>query len=104
MDLLTICEKNSIEDTGTFKRMMRMNVQTFRKIIRSRRERHHTDRETVTDAACSNSKKANHIDTIPRNWYFPHCIGAIDGKHVEIEPPPNTGLENHNYKKSFSMQ
>ena len=31
-------------------------------------------------------------------WQFPHCIGAIDGKHVVMQCPANSGSLCFNYK------
>ena len=36
-------------------------------------------------------------------WNFPNCIGAVEGKHELITPPPGTGSEFFNYKKTFSV-
>lgn len=36
-------------------------------------------------------------------WNLPHCIGALDGKHIRIEKLPNEGSSNFNYKSFHSV-
>ena len=36
-------------------------------------------------------------------WKYPCCLGAIDGKHVAIQQPSDTGSKVFNYKHFFSV-
>ncbi|XP_068213359.1 uncharacterized protein [Palaemon carinicauda] len=36
-------------------------------------------------------------------WNYPHLLGAMDGKHIVLQAPFNSGTEFFNYKTTFSV-
>ena len=36
-------------------------------------------------------------------WNFPNCLGAIDGKHIILQPPATSGSFYYNYKHTYSI-
>ena len=40
-------------------------------------------------------------DDFFQKWQYPNCIGAVDGKHINIRATPDSGTIYFNYKKFF---
>lgn len=38
-----------------------------------------------------------------KRWNYPGCIGAVDGKHIRIKRPPDSGSTFYNYKGFYSL-
>ena len=43
------------------------------------------------------------VDDFEQLWDLPHCIGAIDRKHIGIDCPKKSGSNFYNYKSFFSI-
>ncbi|KAL1509027.1 hypothetical protein ABEB36_003833 [Hypothenemus hampei] len=79
----------AIEDPSSFFNFLRMNENIFNRLL-----------EKVPQSDDDWTKIINGFHNL---WNFPNCIGAIDGKHIVIQCPPNSGSLYHNYKGTFSI-
>lgn len=44
-----------------------------------------------------------HSEAFYQRWNFPHCLGAIDGKHILMQCPKHSGSHYYNYKGTYSI-
>lgn len=61
------------------------------------------DKYFVFQLPCCESQWKAISDGFNRRWNYPHCIGAVDGKHIKILRPENAVAEFHNYKGTESI-
>ena len=54
-------------------------------------------------APTSKKEWLDNVTEFDSKWNFPHCVGAIDGKHTIVQALLRSGSTFFNYKKSFSI-
>jgi len=52
---------------------------------------------------CTEEQWTNIASDFQHLWQFPNCLSAIDGKHIVIQAPANSGSEFYNYKGTYSV-
>ena len=54
-------------------------------------------------ALTSQAEWAEIAKDFEKKWPFPNCIGAMDGKHIALKAPNNSGSSFYNYKHFHSI-
>ncbi|KAK8770697.1 hypothetical protein V5799_012837 [Amblyomma americanum] len=100
MTLRYLCSGNAIVDIA---KDFRVGLETAREAI------HLTLQVLWDDLAPQYMKPPNDqmwrniADGFWKRWQFPNCLGSVDGKHVQIVAPANSGSLYYNYKGTFSI-
>ncbi|XP_070550575.1 uncharacterized protein [Ptychodera flava] len=82
----------------------RISVSTIRQIIPETCEAiYQALKEDYLTTSNTTEDWLNVAREFEQRWNFPHCIGALDGKHVVIRQPSNSGSTYYNYKHTFSI-
>ncbi|KAK7881457.1 hypothetical protein WMY93_029866 [Mugilogobius chulae] len=103
---------NQVDDMKGFRDLLRMSVEKFNDILEQvtpliiKRDTHLRKAISPRERLSTPSTYAE-WKTIARDfanqWQFTHCLGAIDGKHIFIQPPPKSGSTFYNHKSRFSI-
>ncbi|XP_073828608.1 uncharacterized protein isoform X2 [Musca autumnalis] len=80
-----------------------MGASTVRAIIRQTCETLWQKLSPVVLPVPSTADWAKIAEDFEEKWNFPHCVGAIDGKHINIKCPAKSGSMYYNHKSTYSI-
>jgi hypothetical protein len=83
---------------ATGKRSYRLGVSTIRKIVSETCRAIWDALQPIVLPRPTRQKWIEIADCFENRWNFPNCIGAIDGKHIKIQCPPNASSSYYNHK------
>ncbi|XP_067619899.1 uncharacterized protein [Eurosta solidaginis] len=81
----------------------KLGVSTFRKIIYETCDAIWHGLREIYLAQPNQTELKNIADRFYAKTGMPHCLGAVDGKHVKVVCPKRSGSLFFNYKKTFSV-
>ncbi|XP_017467698.1 PREDICTED: uncharacterized protein LOC108360066 [Rhagoletis zephyria] len=81
----------------------KMGASTVRQVVYDTCEAIWSELHDIYVAKPNVRELRNIADRFYAKTGMPHCLGAIDGKHVNIVRPINSGSLFFNYKKTFSI-
>lgn len=80
-----------------------LGTTTIREIVRDTCDKLWNNLQPLYMAKKSQNDWVKIADEFYLRTQFPNCIGAIDGKHIRIKQPADTGSLHYNYKHYFSI-
>ncbi|XP_055371978.1 putative nuclease HARBI1 [Condylostylus longicornis] len=97
-----------LNNDGSFKNFTRISWDAFERLhhsIESKIKKQNTHmRESISTKMPDTQDAWQKIEeAFLQLLHFPNTIGAIDGKHIYIQNPPNSGSYFFNYKGRFSI-
>lgn len=87
---------------STLEHMYRVPKSTISKFLVHILKAIYTVLQDYIRIADSEEKWTEIAERFHSRWNFPGCCGAIDGKHIRIKCPANSGSDFYNYKGYFS--
>ncbi|XP_017468108.1 PREDICTED: uncharacterized protein LOC108360367 [Rhagoletis zephyria] len=81
----------------------KLGVSTIRKIIYETCDAIWNELQSEFVAQPNRTEWKNIVERFYIKTGMPHCLGAVDGKHINIVCPKRSGSLYYNYKKTFSI-